>query len=144
MRKKKDPPTRVLCRYGIEDRSPDVSFHKVSVVLVETFAWAAVMVHNLKSFSYLEIVVQSSFVFVLEGCEDFGVIPVNGGVTVLFVGGYARVTPILGFDCSLMLASSSYHFSFCFTDVLFVRNWAFKTIHPILFILWWAPFVFSR
>ena len=42
-----------------------------------------------------------------------------------------------------MFTASGDHFPFCFAYVLLVCDRAFKTVHTVLFVLWWAPFVFS-
>ena len=78
-----------LCWHSIEDRAPDVRFHKVSIVLIKPFSWAAVMVHDLKSLTYLKVIVKSSFVFVLKRGEDARIVPIYGCVTLLFVGRYS-------------------------------------------------------
>ena len=121
MRKKeRAPPPGVSWWHGIEDRAPDVSLDKIAIVLVEPFAWATIMAHNFQSLANLKVIVERSLVFVLERGKDFGIIPINGCVTILFVCGNARVTPVLHFHCSFVLMSSGNHFPFGLPDVLFV------------------------
>ena len=67
--------------------APNVGYDIIAIVLIQAFAWAAVMAHDFESFSYLQIKVEYFFVLVMH-CSQYGrIFPVNGGITKLFVGG---------------------------------------------------------
>ena len=74
--KKERPPPRSLCRHCVEDRAPDVRFDKVPIVFVETFARATIMAHDFQSLADLKVIIERSFILVLERGEDFGIVPV--------------------------------------------------------------------
>ena len=143
MRKKESPPPLSSRWHGVEDWAPDVRFYEISIVFIEPFAWAAVMVHYFKSLAYLKIIIERSFVLVLKGGKDLRVVPINDCITMFFMGGYARVAPVLQLNRSLMFASSRNNFPFGLADVFFVRTRTFKTVDPILLVFGGAPFVFS-
>ena len=73
MRKKERPPHE-SCTHIAEDRAPDVRLNKVPVVLIETFAGAAIVAHDFECLTYLKVVVERSFVLVLEGSENFRIV----------------------------------------------------------------------
>ena len=52
------------------------------------------------------------------------------------------MAPVLNFDRSFVFTASGDYFPFRFADVFLVSDGAFKTVHTVLFVLRWAPFVF--
>ena len=100
------------------------------------------MVHYFESLAYLEVVVERSFVLILERGKDLRVVPVNYCITMFFMGGNARVAPVLQFDRSFVLTASGNNFPFCLADVFFICARTFETIDSILFIWGRPPFVF--
>ena len=73
-----------------------------SPVFIQAVSGTAVLLCNPEAFTEPYVEVKRSFVFAGHRVEDFGIVPVNRLIALLFVRYYAGVGPFLGVICFLV------------------------------------------
>ena len=91
-----------LVKYRIPHRCLNVG----PKVFIKALAWAAIASSHLERFSDLEVIVEFALIFVAFVYHHCRFVPVDGFLTVFFVGSNTRVGPIASSRCSAVFFSS--------------------------------------
>ena len=86
-------------------------------VFVEAMPGACIFFCYPEAFTKANVVVERGFVFSAHSIEYFWIFPVNGMVTVLFVGEEAGMAPFLGEECLFVFLRSRNKFSCGHTNI---------------------------
>lgn len=78
-----------------ENGKPRIGPEMATPIFIQTMPRSSVFFGNPEAFAETDVEVEGSPFFSVHGVEDLGILPVDGLVTLLFVGHEAGVAPLL-------------------------------------------------